>query len=181
MILIRALKVIAIVSLQNRTKPPPLASLGTTNMFSNCIFHFTSLSLVLSAHVSAINTTEGYLARTMSASSFSVHGFPSPRQFQIKQLIAIDRVDTQPPPLKKKNSHHPLKPIYACLVTLDDHHRLSYHKLFFLPCSFHHPCTCLIFSSPSGTCFFRSGGVNFFVGQIVHAHGQALNLLTCIC
>ena len=120
--------------LQNNTKLPPLFVLGTTSMFSNCIFIFTSFNLVLSAHVSTINTTEKYFSCIMSASSFSIHRFPSPQQFQIKQLIAIGRTDTRPPPLNKKNFHRLLKPVYIYQVTPDNHPQFSCHKLFCLLC-----------------------------------------------
>ena len=73
--------VASIVVLQNNTKPPPLFFLGALNIFSHLIFLNTIFSFTSSAHVLAINTTEGSFVHTVSASSVFVHGFPSPRQF----------------------------------------------------------------------------------------------------
>ena len=111
--------VTSIDSFQNNTRSLPRFALGTTNMLSNYIFLFTYFSPASPVHVSAINMTEGSLVRTRLASSFTVHGFPSPWQFHTKQLIAMGGAEHQPPPLNLNNFHHPLKPIEACLVTPD--------------------------------------------------------------
>ena len=127
----------SIDSLQYNTNPPPLFDLGAMNIFSNFIFLNTFFSLASSTHVSAKNMTKGSFARTISASSFSMHGFPSPRQFQTRQLIATSRADDQPPPLNLNYFHHPLNPISVLWLTPYDQHLLFFHKpvcpLFCLP------------------------------------------------
>ena len=125
--------VTSIVDLQNNTNPPPLFDLGAMNIFSHLIFLIIFFCLASSVHVSAKNTTNGSFVHTKSASLFSVHGFPSPWQSHTKPFMAIGGADTQPPPLKKKNSHHPLKLICFCLVTLDDPPHLSFRILILLP------------------------------------------------
>ena len=117
--------VASIDDLQNNTNPPPLFVLGALNIFSHLIFLNAFFSLTSSAHVSAKNTTEGFFAHTKSASSFSVHGFPSPRQFHTRQLMVIGGVDAQPPPLNLMSFHHLLKPFSAFLGTPNDQYDLS--------------------------------------------------------
>ena len=86
---------------QKRTKPSPLLLLVTTHLFSNSISYCTWSSLASSAHVLAINTTDGSFSRIISTSSFPVHRFPSPWQFQTRRFIVIGVVEPQPPPNPK--------------------------------------------------------------------------------
>ena len=81
-------------NLQNKANPPPLLVLGTKTIFSNFILRNTIFSLTSSTHVLAINMTKGSFARTISASSVSVHGFQSPRQLQTKTLIVTGGADS---------------------------------------------------------------------------------------
>ena len=73
-------------------------------------------SLASSASVSAMNTTEGSLARIISPSSFPVCRFPSPRQFHTRQFMATGGAEYQPPPIFQIHLHHSLKPGNVCWV-----------------------------------------------------------------
>ena len=98
-------------------------------MFSHWIFLITFFSLASSTHVSANNTIDGSFTRN-SANSFTVHGFPSPWQFQIKQLMVIGGAGHQSPPLRNRTQLHPQKAAYVCLVTLGEQLPFSFHQVF---------------------------------------------------
>ena len=114
---------------QNKTNPPPLFSLGVTHFWSKLILLKVRSSLTLSAHVSAINTTEGSFACINLTSSFSVRGFPSPQQFHNNRLIASSRADYQPSPISYFWLHLPMKPFFFLVTQFG----LFHYLYFFFP------------------------------------------------
>ena len=104
---------------QKSARPLPLLFLSTKNKLSNSMFRLICCSLASSAHVSAINTTEGTFARITTSSSFPVRRFPSPRQFQTIMLMALSEAALQPPPMNFL--YHPSKPRTSSLVTQTGH------------------------------------------------------------
>ena len=115
---------------QNNTSPPPLFNLGTTHFWSKLILLKVQSSLTSSVHVSAINTTEWSFACINLTSSFYVHGFPSPRQFQNNKLITSGRASNQPPPIPYFLLRLPGNPFFFLVTQFG---LLYFLYFFFLP------------------------------------------------
>lgn len=109
-----------------RAKPPPLPGLGTVNKPAYLILHCNFSNRFLPDQVSNKKTVRGSCARIMVSSSSSASGFPSPRQFQARQLIALGEAVPQPPPFavvlcqrNKASSSKPQLPVHPpCHVLL---------------------------------------------------------------
>ena len=97
---------------QNKTKPPPLLIRLTTNLFEKRNLQRNNSIRWSSIHVLERNTTEGSFSRTKRASSWTVPGFPSPRQFQLRQFMASGRAGVQLLPISLLKCH-PEQPSYG--------------------------------------------------------------------